>query len=66
MAHLRQSEPDSGLGVQVKSFEVFEGFLFRSTAAKFYLRESVCKVVLQKSIPAQNHQLTLYVSNNEG
>ena len=26
----------------------------------FYLKERICKVVLQKSIPAQIRQLTLY------
>ena len=31
-----------------------------------YLTESVCKVVLQKSIAAQIHQLVLHVSNNKG
>ena len=31
-----------------------------------YLTESVCKVVLQKSILAQIHQLILYTSNSKG
>jgi len=31
-----------------------------------YLSESVYKVVLQKSIPAQIRQLILYISNNKG
>ena len=32
----------------------------------FHLSERVCKVVLQKSIPAQIHQLILFISNNSG
>ena len=31
-----------------------------------YLTESIYKVVLQKSIPAQIRQLILYISNNQG
>jgi len=31
-----------------------------------YLTESVCKVVLQKSISAQICQHIVYISNNEG
>jgi len=32
----------------------------------FYLTESVYKVVLQKSIPAQIRQLILHICNNKG
>ena len=35
-------------------------------ARQTYLAESVCKLVLQKSIPAQNRQLILDIGNNEG
>ena len=33
---------------------------------RFYLTENVHKVVLQKSMPAQIHQLILNISRNEG
>ena len=33
---------------------------------QLYLTESVYKIVVQKSIPAQIRQLTLYMSNNKG
>ena len=32
----------------------------------FYLTESVFKIVLQKSIPAQIRQLVLHIGNNQG
>ena len=31
-----------------------------------YLTEKKCKVALQKSIPAQTHQLILHISNDKG
>jgi hypothetical protein len=40
--------------------------LLSSVRSKAYLTKSVDKVVLQKSIPTQIHQLILYISNSKG
>ena len=63
MAHKRGSRPDSGLGFQVKAFEVVPSWLGSGT--NFYLTEIVHKVVSEKSTPAQIRQLIPHVSNNK-
>ena len=47
----------------LSSRQTSELFPFRLEA---YLAEIVDNVLLQKSIPAQNRQSTLYISNNKG